>query len=86
MRNEPVPGERSQAAFGLHDAALIVGADFAMIANLDYLFDSDVMAVLEGEIPGVTGPRARSSPTTRPRNRRASDDACFRALIGRPLA
>ena len=51
MRNEPVPGERSQAAFGLRDAALIVGADFAMIANLDYLFDSDVMAVLEGEIP-----------------------------------
>ena len=51
MREEPVPGERSQAAFGLHNAALIVGTDFAMIINLNFLFDSDVMAVLEGEIP-----------------------------------
>jgi len=51
MRKEPVPGERSQAAFSLQDAALIVGPDFAMITNLDFLFDSDVMALLEGEIP-----------------------------------
>jgi hypothetical protein len=51
IREEPAPGERLQAAFGLHDAALIVGPDFAMITNLDYLFDSDLMAVLEGEIP-----------------------------------
>jgi len=51
MREEPVLGEHVQAAFGLHDAALIVGPDFAMITDLDYLFDSDVMAVLEGEIP-----------------------------------
>ncbi|HEX2434162.1 MAG TPA: hypothetical protein VHI55_09470 [Gaiellaceae bacterium] len=50
-REEPVPGERFEMAFDLHDAALIVGADFAMITNLDYLFDSDLMAVLEGEIP-----------------------------------
>ena len=51
MRKEPVPGERLPATFDLHDAALIVGPDFAMITNLDYLFDSDLMAVLEGEIP-----------------------------------
>jgi hypothetical protein len=51
MRKEPVLGEHVHAALGLHDAALIVGPDFAMITNLDYLFDSDVMAVLEGEIP-----------------------------------
>jgi len=51
MREEPVPGERSQAAFALHDAALIVGPDFAMITNLDYLFDSDLITLLEGEIP-----------------------------------
>jgi hypothetical protein len=48
---EPVLGEHVQAALGLQDATLIVGPDFAMITNLDYLFDSDVMAVLEGEIP-----------------------------------
>lgn len=51
MRKEPVPGERLQAAFGLQDAALIVGPDFAMITYLDFLFDSDVMAQLEGELP-----------------------------------
>jgi hypothetical protein len=50
-RKERVPGERSQAGFDLQDAALIVGPDFAMISNLDFLFDSDLMAVLEGEIP-----------------------------------
>jgi hypothetical protein len=51
IRKEPVLGERLPAAFDLHDAALIVGPDFAMITNLDYLFDSDLMALLEGEIP-----------------------------------
>jgi hypothetical protein len=51
IRKEPVPGERLQAAFGLHDAALIIGPDFAMITNLDFLFDSDLMAQLDGELP-----------------------------------
>ena len=51
LQQEPVPGEHLQAAFGLHDAALIVGPDFAMITDLDYLFDSELKAVLEGEIP-----------------------------------
>jgi hypothetical protein len=51
MQTEPVPSERSQEAFGLHDAALIVGPDFAMITNLDFLFDSDLMTQLGGELP-----------------------------------
>ena len=52
MRKEPVPGERFQAALRREDPpALIPEPDFTMITNLDYLFDSDVMALLDGEIP-----------------------------------
>jgi hypothetical protein len=51
MRKEPLVGDCSQVAFGLQDAALIVGPDFAMITNLDFLFDSDLMAQLDGELP-----------------------------------
>ena len=51
LRQEPVPGERSQAAFRREDPALIPEPDFTMITNLDFLFDSDVMAQLDGEIP-----------------------------------
>jgi hypothetical protein len=51
MRKERVPGERYEPAFDLHNAALIVGSDFAMIINLDFLFNPDIMRELDGEIP-----------------------------------
>jgi len=51
MRKEPVPGERFQATFRREDPALIPEPDFTMITNLDFLFDSDVMAQLDGELP-----------------------------------
>jgi len=51
MRKEPVPGELVPTAFPLEDPALIPEPDFTMITNLDFLFDSDVMAQLDGEIP-----------------------------------
>jgi hypothetical protein len=51
MREEPVPGERLQAAFSLHNATLIAGPDFTMIINLDFLFNPDIMRELDGEIP-----------------------------------
>jgi hypothetical protein len=50
-REEPVPGEHSQAALRRQDPALIPEPDFTMITNLDFLFDSDLMAQLDGEIP-----------------------------------
>jgi len=51
LRKEPVPGELVQTAFPLEDPALTPEPDFTMITNLDFLFDSDVMAQLDGEIP-----------------------------------
>jgi hypothetical protein len=51
MRKEPVLGDQVQAGFPLEDPALIPEPDFTMITNLDFLFDSDVMAQLDGEIP-----------------------------------
>jgi len=51
IREEPVPGERLQAAFCRDDAELIPEPDFTLVSNLDFLFDSDLMAQLDGELP-----------------------------------
>jgi len=46
-----VPGERFEAAFCGDDAELIPEPDFTLVTNLDFLFDSDLMAQLDGELP-----------------------------------
>ena len=48
---EPVPGERVQATFGLYDAALIPEPDFSLITDVNFLFNPDIMAELQGELP-----------------------------------
>jgi hypothetical protein len=58
MRKERVPGERSQAASRQEDPALIPEPDFTMITNLDFLFDSDLMAQLDWELPEWMDPSA----------------------------
>ena len=50
-RKEPASGERLQAPFPREDPALIPEPDFTLITNLDLLFDSDLMAQLDGELP-----------------------------------
>jgi len=51
IREEPVPGEHLQAAFRREDAELIPEPDFTLVTNIDFLFDSDLMAQLDGELP-----------------------------------
>jgi hypothetical protein len=76
IRKERVPGERLQAASRQEDPALIPEPDFTMITNLDVLFDSDLMAQLDWELPEwiglgaprVDGPERAPSPTPRPGN------------------
>ncbi len=51
IREEPVPGEHVQAASCGDDAELIPEPDFTLVTNLDFLFDSDLMAQLGGELP-----------------------------------
>ncbi|MGH7347272.1 MAG: hypothetical protein ACREK4_20365 [Candidatus Rokuibacteriota bacterium] len=51
IAEEPVPGERLQAAFPRDDAGLIPEPDFTLVSDLDFLFDSDLMAQLNGELP-----------------------------------
>jgi hypothetical protein len=50
-RREPVPGEHLQVGFRGDDAELIPEPDFTLVANLDFLFDSDLMTQLDGELP-----------------------------------
>ena len=51
IREEPVPGEHVQAAFRGDEAELTPEPDFTLVTNLDFLFDSDLMAQLDGELP-----------------------------------
>jgi hypothetical protein len=51
MRNEQVPGERLQVGFRRDDTELIREPDFTMITNVDFLFNSDLMAQLQGALP-----------------------------------
>jgi hypothetical protein len=46
-----VPGEHVQVGFRGDDAELIPEPDFTLVANLDFLFDSDLMTQLDGELP-----------------------------------
>ena len=51
IREAPVPGEHVQAAVPRGDAELMPEPDFTLVTNLDFLFDSDLMDQLEGELP-----------------------------------
>jgi hypothetical protein len=51
MREERVPGELVQAALLQDYADSIPEPDFTMITDLDFLFNPDLMAQLEGELP-----------------------------------
>jgi hypothetical protein len=48
---EPVPGEHLQAALRREDPALIPEPDFSMITDVNFLFNPDLMAQLDGELP-----------------------------------
>jgi hypothetical protein len=50
-RREPVPGEHLQVGFRGDDAELNPEPDFTLVTNLDFLFDSDLMTQLDGELP-----------------------------------
>ena len=51
IREEPLPGEHVQTPFPRDGAELIPEPDFTLVTNLDFLFDSDLMAQLDGELP-----------------------------------
>jgi hypothetical protein len=51
IREEPVPGEHAQTAFSRDDAKLIPEPDFTLVTDLDFLFDSNLMAQLDGKLP-----------------------------------
>jgi hypothetical protein len=51
IREEPAPGERFQISFGQDDFGIGPEPDFTQITNLDFLFNPDLLAQLDGEIP-----------------------------------
>ena len=51
MREEQVPAQRLHAACPGDGAELIAEPDFTMITDIDFLFNPDLMAELQGEIP-----------------------------------
>jgi hypothetical protein len=51
MREEPAPGEHPEAAFRPDGFQLIPEPDFTLVIDLDVLFNPDLLAELDGEIP-----------------------------------
>jgi hypothetical protein len=51
IREEPVPGQRVQIGFGQGDFGLGPEPDFSKITDLDFLFNPDLLAQLDGQIP-----------------------------------
>jgi hypothetical protein len=49
IREDPAPAERVQ--IGLGEAELIPEPDFTKITDLDFIFNPDLLALLDGEIP-----------------------------------
>jgi hypothetical protein len=78
IREEPVPGERVQAAFLREDAEPIPEPDFTLVTNLDFLFESDLMAQLDGELPEWMdlSPLIPDSPPERWPDTAPDSDAC----------
>jgi hypothetical protein len=78
IREEPVPGERVQAAFLREDTEPIPEPDFTLVTNLDFLFESDLMAQLDGELPQWMdlSPLIPDSPPERWPDTAPDSDAC----------
>jgi hypothetical protein len=51
FRDEPAPGQRVQIGFGQDDFGIGPEPDFTKITDLDFLFNPDLLAQLEGQIP-----------------------------------
>jgi hypothetical protein len=51
MREEQVPAQRLHAAHPRDGAELTPEPDFTMITDIDFLFNPDLMAELQGELP-----------------------------------
>jgi hypothetical protein len=51
MRDQPAPGERPEAAFRPAGFQLLAEPDATLVIDLDVLFNPDLLAELDGEIP-----------------------------------
>jgi len=51
IREPPTPGERFEIALRRNGAELIPEPDFTIVTNLDFLFNPDLLAQLDGELP-----------------------------------
>jgi hypothetical protein len=51
FREEPAPGQRVQIGFGQGDSDIGPEPDFTKITDLDFLFNPDLLAQLDWEIP-----------------------------------
>jgi len=50
FREEPAPGQRGQIGFGRDDFGRGPEPDFTKITDLDFIFNPDLLALLDGEI------------------------------------
>ena len=51
IREDPAPGQRAQIGFGQDDFSIGPEPDFSKITDIDFIFNPDVLALLDGEIP-----------------------------------
>jgi hypothetical protein len=51
IREEPAAGERVQIGFGQDDFGIGPETDFTKITDLDFIFNPDLLAQLDGELP-----------------------------------
>jgi hypothetical protein len=51
IREQPAAGERLQAAFRPDESELIPEPDFTIVTDLDFLFNTDLLTQLGGELP-----------------------------------
>jgi hypothetical protein len=51
FREEPAPGQRVQIGFGQDDLGIGPEPDFTIVTDLDFVFDPNVLALLDGDIP-----------------------------------
>ena len=51
IREDPAPGQRVQIGFGQDDFGIGPEPDFTKITDIDFLFNPDLLALLDGEIP-----------------------------------
>jgi hypothetical protein len=51
LREDPAPGERVQIGFGEGDSDIGLEPDFTKITDLDFLFNPDLLAQLDGDVP-----------------------------------